>query len=106
MQADSLIWNELDQGETFTDALAASQLFPVQYLQYVETAEQTGTVPEQLDRMSAIFEDDALRAMSRLTKIIGGTVWAFVAGVIIFFIFRIALTYVGMLNDMVDQTNV
>lgn len=106
MQADPIIWNELDQGETFTDALAASRLFPVQYLQYVETAEQTGTVPEQLDRMSAIFEDDALRAMSRLTKIIGGTVWAVVAGIIIFFIFRVVLTYVGMLNSAIDQTNV
>jgi hypothetical protein len=41
--------------------------------------------------------------MSRLTAILSGTVWVFTAGLIIYFIFRIAMIYVGMLNDAVQQ---
>ena len=104
MMAQPLIWQELADGETFVDALAASKLFPGEYLQFVATAEETGTVPEQLDRMSHLFEEDAQRSMNRLTAIFSGVVWAGVAMIVIFFIFRIAMIYVGMLNDAVRQT--
>ncbi len=103
--AQPFIWQELDSGETFTDALTSSKLFPPEYLQLVATAEETGTVPEQLDRMSHLFEDEAQRAMNRMTAIFSGIVWASVAMMVIFFIFRIAMMYVGMLNDAVKQIN-
>ena len=61
-------------------------------------------MPEQLDRMSHLFEEDAQRSMNRLTAIFSGVVWAGVAMIVIFFIFRIAMIYVGMLNDAVRQT--
>jgi type IV pilus assembly protein PilC len=96
------IWQELNDGETFADALSAAQLFPTDYLQFVETAEQTGTVPEQLDRMSKIFEENAQRSLQRLASIGSGLVWLFVAGIIIYFIFRIVmLVYINPLNDAV-----
>jgi len=101
--AQPLIWQELADGETLADALTASKLFPNEYLQFVATAEETGTVPEQLDRMSHLFEDDAHRAMHRMTAIFSGVIWAGVAGIVIFFIFRIAMMYVGLLNDAVKQ---
>ena len=102
--AQPIIWDELANGETLTGAFSASQLFPVQYLQFVDTAEQTGTVPEQLDRMSHLFEEEAQRSMNRLTAVFSGAVWASVAMLVIFFIMRLALMYVGMLNDAVRQT--
>ena len=104
IMAQPLIWQELADGESFTDALTASKLFPGEYLQFVATAEETGTVPEQLDRMSHLFEEEAQRSMNRLTAIFSGAVWAGVAMIVIFFIFRIAMIYVGMLNDAVKQT--
>jgi type IV pilus assembly protein PilC len=103
IMAQPLIWQELAEGETLADALTSSKLFPGEYLQFVATAEETGTVPEQLDRMSHLFEDDAQRAMHRLTSFFSGAVWACVAMIVIFFIFRIAMMYVGMLNDAVKQ---
>ncbi len=99
--AEPIIWQELAEGESLTDALAASKLFTTEYLQMVATAEQTGTVPEQLDRLSHIFEDDARRSMSRLTAFLSGAVWFFTAAIVVFFIFRIAMIYIGMMNDAV-----
>jgi hypothetical protein len=49
--------------------------------------------------MSHIFEDQARRSMSRLTAVLSGTVWVFTAGLIIYFIFRLAMIYVGTLNE-------
>lgn len=105
ISAEPLIWDELKEGESFTEALAASQLFPREYLQVVDTAEQTGTVPEQLDRLSHLFDDEARRAMSRMTMLFSGAIWFSVVVLIIFFIFRIAMIYVGTMNDALKMVN-
>lgn len=99
IMAEPRIWEELNSGESLADSLASSRLFPLVFLQFVETAETSGTVPEQLDRLSHFFEDDANRAMQRLTRIFSVAVWLFVAGIVIFFIFRLFLFYIGTLND-------
>ncbi len=98
------IWDELNHGEPFADALASSRLFPTTYLQFVETGEQTGTIPEQLDRMSRHFDDDANRALQRITSIFSYLVWLMVAGMIVYFIFRIVmLVYIGPLNAAANE---
>lgn len=104
IMAQPLIWQELAGGETLYEALSTSKLFPAEYLQVVATAEETGTVPEQLDRLSHLFEEEAQRSMKRLTSAISMMIWGSVALFVIFFIFRIAMLYVGMLNEAVRQT--
>jgi type IV pilus assembly protein PilC len=93
------VWKDVAEGTSLTDAFVNAQIFPDEFLQVVATAEETGTVPEQLSRMSHIFEDQARRSMSRLTAVLSGTVWVFTAGLIIYFIFRLAMIYVGTLNE-------
>lgn len=97
------IWSDLSEGDTLTDALAQSRLFSAEFIQFVATAEETGTVPEQLERMSHLFEEQAQRSMSRLTSVFTGVVWFMTAGLIVFFILRLAMIYVGILNDAVGQ---
>ena len=74
--AQPLIWQELGDGETFLDPMTASKLFFSDYLQFAATAEETGTVPEQLDRMSDLFKAEAQRSMNRLTSIYSDVGWA------------------------------
>ena len=47
----------------------------------VSVAEESGTVPEALHRLSPHFEEDARRALKILTSAISVVVWLFVAGV-------------------------
>ena len=103
--AEPLIWEEMKEGETLTDALTSSQLFPREYLQVVATAEETGTVPEQLDRLSHLFDDEARRAMNRLTVLFSGAIWMSVVVLIVFFIFRIFFLIAAPYREALDAVN-
>ena len=68
---EPVIWNEVHEGETLGDAFRTSNLFPDEFLHFVDTAEETGTVPEALDRMSHQFDEDAHRSLQWLTAAAG-----------------------------------
>ena len=102
--AEPTIWRELKDGASLTDALTSARIFPIDYLQVVATAEETGTVPEQLDRLSHLFDDEARRAMTRLTSIISSVIWFFVMCVMAFFIIRFAyIVYIGPMNEFAKE---
>ena len=103
--AEPIIWEDMKGGETLTDALTSSQLFPREYLQVVATAEETGTVPEQLDRLSHLFDDEARRAMNRLTVFFSGAIWLSVVILIVFFIFRIFFLIAAPYREALDAVN-
>ncbi|MFN8857067.1 MAG: type II secretion system F family protein [Planctomycetaceae bacterium] len=91
------------QGDELTEALAQTDLFPEDYLQMLQVAETSGTIPETLQRLSPEFEDQARRSLSTLATVASYGVWLMVAACIIFVIFRIALWYVGMLQGAVND---
>ncbi|WP_437230572.1 type II secretion system F family protein [Planctomicrobium sp. SH661] len=90
--------SSLNAGETLTEAFQESDLFPIEFIEYVMVAEQSGTVPEALDRLSPQFEEDARRSLQSLAAALSWAVWAAVACFIIFIIFTIALWYAGMID--------
>lgn len=92
------------EGSSLTDSLAQSRLFTEEFIEMVSVAEESGTVPEALHRLSPQFEEDARRAMKTLTRMISAVVWLFVAGFIIFFVFRFMLWYVGQINNALEGT--
>ncbi len=53
------VWRMMAAGESLGDSLAATGLFPEDYLQMVHSAEVSGTVPEMLDHLSPQFEEEA-----------------------------------------------
>jgi len=61
--------------------------------------ETTGTVPEQLQRLSPQLEDRARRSLETMTAAFAWLIWAMVAGLIIFIIFRIFLNYIALIDE-------
>ena len=57
--ASSRVQEMVLSGEELGTALADSGLFPDEYLQIVQVAETSGSVPETLARLSPQFEDQA-----------------------------------------------
>ncbi len=97
--AAPFVWNDVSAGETLADAFRNARVFPEEFLLVVATAEETGTVPEQLHRLSHVFEDQARRSMRRLTAVFSAAVWLFTGGLIVYFILRLALLYVGVIQE-------
>jgi type IV pilus assembly protein PilC len=100
--AASQMTADIASGETLTDAFERSGLFPREYLEFVLVAEQSGTVPEALHRLSPQFEDDARRSLQALAAALSWLIWLAVAGFIIFVIFTIALWYIHMIDDVLN----
>ena len=97
------VWAQLKGGDTLSEALDSVKLFPADFIQMVEVGETSGTVPETLERLSPQFEEQAERSLATLTAIVGWVVWMLVAAFIVFLVFRIALWYVGMINDATNE---
>ncbi|WP_339909528.1 type II secretion system F family protein [Symmachiella dynata] len=87
-------------GDDLGRALENTELFTDEYIHIVQVAEASGTVPEELHRLSPELEDQARRAMKKMAATAGIAVWMSVAALIIFLILRIVLWYTGMLNDL------
>ena len=102
MGSTSLICNEILEGATLTDALDRSGMFPEDYIEMVSVAEESGTVPEALHRLSPQFEENARSHMKTLTRAITILVWLIVAGFILFFVFSFMLWYVGQINQALE----
>lgn len=90
---------DIRSGETLSDTLQRSGLFPDDFLQIVDVAETSGTVPEQLHRLSPQFEEDARRSLKMTTTFLAGLIWFTVAAMIVFFIFKIAMWYADQINQ-------
>ncbi|MSR60089.1 MAG: type II secretion system F family protein [Planctomycetaceae bacterium] len=86
-------------GDELGTALTDTNLFPEDYLQMVEVAEASGTVPETLKRLSPQFEDQARRSLSALAAALGWAVWMAVAGLIIYIVFNFFSGYAKMIFD-------
>jgi type IV pilus assembly protein PilC len=83
--------------------LASTGLFPVDFLHIIDVSETSGTVPETLERLSPDLESQARRALEMLASALAWLIWCLVAVFIVFLIFRIAMFYIGQLNDAVNM---
>ncbi len=87
------------EGEDLVTSLLATGLYPRDYLELVRVGEETGTVPEALQRVSPQLEDDARRSLSAMTASLAWVIWGLVAFMIVFIIFRVFSNYVALLNE-------
>lgn len=88
----------LKGGETVATALGNSRLFPEEFVAAVENAEESGQVPEVMERQSRQYQELASMRMKTLMMFATFAVWGGVAVFIIFLIFKIAFAYFGILD--------
>ena len=96
------VCQSIESGDSLTVALADTGLFPEDFIEMVDVGETSGTVPEQLERLSPRFREQAERSLRLLCNAIAWAVWGLVAGFIVFFVFRFFLWYVEQINDALE----
>ena len=93
------IWRSLQAGKSLYRSFAETGQFPDDWLDALRVGEESGKLDETLDRMSRVYADRAAQAMKMLSVVGAVFVTLLIAGVIIFFIFRLALFYIGQIQS-------
>ena len=96
------IVNDLKGGSTIYKALRNTREFPDEFLDVVQVGEETGQVSESLLLLSKQYQERAKAAAKTLTVVGSFAVWGLVACLIISIIFRLAMSYTGMIQEMSD----
>lgn len=91
-------------GHPLYKAFAATGVFPAEFIESMEVAEESGAVVESMERLSKRYEEEASTAFKILTTIASVAVALLVMGLIVLMIFRIAGFYVGTINDALNMT--
>lgn len=90
--------------QEFHEAFAAGGVFPLDFLQQLESAEIAGATNEALLRLAKEYEDRARMAVKILTGVATAAVWLLFFGIMIYFIFTLAMKYVGGIYDALEMT--
>ncbi|MEX2171427.1 MAG: type II secretion system F family protein [Pirellulales bacterium] len=90
---------DVGTGQPLHDAFARSGAFPVQFLDPLAVAEESGQIVESMARLSRQYEEEAESATKTLAVLAGFAVWAIVAAIIIAMIFKLFGFYVGAINE-------
>ncbi|TWU00227.1 Type II secretion system protein F [Botrimarina colliarenosi] len=101
-QHDAAVAAAVGRGEPLSQGFAATGVFPREFLDHLEVAEETGTIVESMDRLSRRYDEEAEHAVGVLTRIAAFLVWAAIAAVIIALVFRVFGFYTGVLKDALN----
>ncbi len=93
----------IETGGTLTDAFLAADHLDGDLISCVDSGEQSGTIPELMQKMTTQYLQQSILNLKVLSVIGGFAVYGCVAAVIVLMIFRLAMFYVGILNDAVKM---
>jgi type II secretory pathway component PulF len=86
-------------GQSIHEALAHTHAFPPEFLDSVQVGEDSGRLVESMAVLARQYHERANAAVYVLTALAGYAVWATIAAVIIFLIFRLFSFYVNSIYD-------
>jgi type II secretory pathway component PulF len=89
----------IEQGGSLYEAFVQAGNYPAEFLDALQVGEESGRLGESMRHLSEQYEDRARLATVTLMTLAGFFVWALVAAIIIFMIFRLFSFYLGVLNS-------
>ena len=89
-------------GRRIHEALREVRAFPAEFVDTIEAGEEAGSLVSSLEYLSREYQSRAEAMSEILGKIAAFATWAVVAGIIIFFIFRIFSIYLGAIQGAID----
>lgn len=99
MAEEGLLAGMVKSGKELGEAIRRSKVFPSEFADILEVAEVSGQIPESMARQAAHYREEASRRMKNLSRMTGYAVYFFIAGCLVWAIFKIGSIYVGAIND-------
>ena len=92
-------------GATLAESLKATLVFPDEFIARVDIAEHSGTDAESMELLAKEYDERAQSAVRFMSGFATAIVRTLVALMLIFFIFRIASSYLGALSGAMEPIN-
>jgi len=90
----------IEEGQSITQALAATGVFPADFLDSLAVGEESGSLVETMQRQAAEYEERSASALSLLAQLAGYIVWLIIASFMVFMIFKLFFTYLNTINSL------
>ncbi len=90
----------VEMGSDLTSTLAATNLFPEEFVHILAVGEESGRLTDVLRHQGDHYHEESGRRLSALTRVSGFGVWLLVGGLIVWAIFRLFSSYLGALNGI------
>lgn len=87
------------EGREFHEGMREAGVFPEEFVDSLEMAELSGTQVDSLDQLAVDYRQRAQASSKVLTLAATFAVWGGTAVILIALIFRLAMFYIGILND-------
>lgn len=94
----STVLREIDAGGSLFEGFLAAHTFDETMLMFMQSGDESGNVPEAMARLSREYFQQCIYRLKTLSIVGFFLIFSLVAGIIIFFIFKIFSFYVGMIN--------
>jgi type IV pilus assembly protein PilC len=95
-----LIDRWIEQGGSIYEAFVEAGGYPAEFLDALQVGEESGRLVAAMENLSKQYQDRARTALAVLMTVAGFLVWAIVAVIIIYFIFRLFFFYLGVLTSL------
>jgi type IV pilus assembly protein PilC len=92
------IIERIKDGLPLAKSLEMSGLFPHDCVEMISVAEESGSMPDTFKRLARNYFEQADLAIRALVSAFSWLIWISVASVIIYYIFTMAMTYIGAIN--------
>ncbi|MCD6405956.1 MAG: type II secretion system F family protein [Planctomycetes bacterium] len=90
----------IEEGMQLTPALVRTRLFPEDFINVVEIAEESGKVSESLQRVAVHYREDADISMNRL---VSGIAWAIYLGIVVLLAYYIVSLYARYVQQIYNS---
>jgi type IV pilus assembly protein PilC len=87
-------------GKSLAESLDNAQVFPREFLDGIEVGELSGNETESLETLAAEYSRRASTSLTQLSVMTGVAIWILISLFIVFFIIRMVMQYVNMLNSL------
>jgi type IV pilus assembly protein PilC len=93
----------IQSGMPLAQALARTGAFPANFIETLAVGEESGQIVESMERLADRYEDESAAAIRVLAVIAGALVFALVAAIIIWLIFRLFNAYMAPVREALEM---
>jgi type II secretory pathway component PulF len=91
--------DQVKANQTLANSFAATHVMPREFIDAIEVGEMSGNEIESLDALAREYDQRAKTSLTVLSVAASMAVWVAIAGLIIFIIFRLFMSYLNILQE-------